>query len=238
MDMIDVVGYTRVSTEEQAREGISLDYQELKIRSYCATYDLNLVRMIPDPGESAKSLDRPGWREVEQMLRTGAVAGAVIYKLDRLTRSLRDWSYLIDTYFRDRLKQQRQLHSFSERIDTSTATGRMFLNVVMTIAQWEREIISERTRDNMGLMKARGERVGSVPFGKDLAEDGKTLIDNATELETIRLMKLLRGERKSFRAIAAALEALGITTKGGNEVWTPCSIQRIIERDVTTQAAG
>jgi len=89
-ELLSVDGYGRVSTDEQAREGLSLVHQERQIRRYCELYGLNLVRVVIDPGVSAKTLERDGLSEVLDDLRTGRVDGMVILKLDRLTRQLRD----------------------------------------------------------------------------------------------------------------------------------------------------
>lgn len=226
--MVPVDGYIRVSIDEQAKEGSSLINQREKIAAYCSLYELELQEVYEDAGLSAKGLDRPALQEHLERLRRGVVQGTVIYKLDRLTRSLRDWTYLIDTFYCE--KKGKSLFSVNDSVNTTTATGRMILNIIMTIAQWEREIISERTADNLQGKIRRGERVGKLRFGYDLADDGKTLLENATEQEAIRLMTQLRGEGRSLRAIAEALQALGIETKEGNELWLPATINRILQR--------
>ena len=201
-EMDDFLGYIRVSTEEQAIEGFSLENQAMKIRAYCELYGLNVARIIQDAGVSAKSLKRPGWQEVESLLSDNQVKGVVIYKLDRLTRNLGDWSYLIKTYFHDRAKNAKQLHSYSEKIDTSTATGRMFLNLVVMISEWEREIIAERTRDGLGVKRIRGEKLGGrMPFGKVLSEDGITLADEPGQQEAIAEMRRLQSEGLTLRRL-------------------------------------
>jgi site-specific DNA recombinase len=214
--------------------------QRTKVEGYCNLYELELARVVTDPGISAKSLDRPGWHEVEELLRSGQAEGLVIAKLDRLTRSLEDWAYLINTYFGDRARHPRQLFSVGDAIDTRTATGRMVLNIIMTIAQWEREIIAERTREAMAQKIRKGERAGKVRYGHrpDHAgpmhrESGNPLrvIDDATELEAIRLMRSLSDEGRSLRAIAEALRILGIGTKEGKTIWMPATINRILKRE-------
>lgn len=143
-----VDGYGRVSTEEQEKEGVSLVNQEQRIRDYCKLYGLNLVRMVTDPGVSAKTLDREGVQSVLDDLRRGHVAGLVITKLDRLTRSLGDWSSLIDEFFSK--DAGLRLFSVNDSIDTGTASGLLVLDVLMSVAQWERRIIAERTSDAAG----------------------------------------------------------------------------------------
>src|SRR4029077_8639452 len=100
--------------------------------------------------------DRPGIAAVlAELRRRGGAEGVVIAKLDRLTRSLRDWADLIDEFFSDR--GTRRLFSVGDSIDTRSAGGRLVLNVLMTVAQWEREVIGERTRDALGAKIRRGE---------------------------------------------------------------------------------
>jgi DNA invertase Pin-like site-specific DNA recombinase len=234
MKHLRVIGYTRVSTEEQASGGFSLDAQAAKIRAYCELYELELARIESDPGFSGKDLERPGVSAVLAELRRrkngDAVDGLVVAKLDRLTRSLRDWQALIEEHFDER--RGKRLFSVEESIDTRRASGRLVLNVIMTVAQWEREVIGERTRDALQAKIARGERCGKVRFGHDLAGDGRSLVENAREQEAIRLMEGWRAEGKSLRAMCRLLEEMGIETKEGGRVWLPMTIKRILSRPV------
>ena len=169
-DMMDVIGYARVSTDEQSKEGVSIDAQIAKIKAYCMLYGLNLVDVVVDAGVSAKTLKRPGLQSALAMLKAKKAGGMVIAKLDRLSRSVKDWNSLIDLYFGE--KAGKQLCSVNDQIDTRTASGRLVLNVLMSVAQWEREATGERTRDALQHKITKGERVGKVPFGFDLADDG------------------------------------------------------------------
>ena len=234
--MLRVIGYVRVSTEEQASGGFSLEAQEAKIRGYCDLYELELLRIVSDPGASAKSLDRPGMKVVLDELRSrkSRAEGLVLAKLDRLTRSVGDWSELIKEFFRD---EKRKLFSVGEAIDTRTATGRMVLNMIMTIAEWEREIIGERTRDALQAKISRGERCGKVRYGSDL--DGEVLdadghpyllVRNDAETEAVELMRRWRGEGKSLREICRALESAGVRTKEGRATWQAATVRRILGR--------
>jgi len=140
-----VVCYCRVSTADQADGGISLEAQVAKMQAYAALYDLTIVEVVTDAGESAKSLNRPGLQAALGMLKAGKADGLLIVKLDRLTRSIADWQDLIDAYFGER--GGKQLLSVNDSIDTRTAAGRLVLNVLITVAQWERETIGERTKE-------------------------------------------------------------------------------------------
>jgi DNA invertase Pin-like site-specific DNA recombinase len=137
-----VVGYVRVSTQEQATSGHSLGSQRAKIVAYAALYDLELVEIVVDEGQSGKSLKRPGIERALAMMASGEVSAILVAKIDRLTRSLSDWQHLIRNYFSE--SAGGQLLSVSDSIDTRTATGRMVLNMLLTVAQWEREAIGER----------------------------------------------------------------------------------------------
>ena len=108
----------------------------------------------------------------------------------------------------------------------------MVLNVLMSVAQWEREIISERTKDALQAKIGRGERCGKLRYGYDLAADGRTLVRNEREQETIRVMKEWRAGGKTFREMVKMVEDLGIETKEGNRVWLPSTIHRILTRPV------
>jgi DNA invertase Pin-like site-specific DNA recombinase len=230
MPTLRVIGYVRVSTEEQATGGFSLEAQEAKIRGYCALYELDLTGLHSDPGASGKTLDRPGLTAAlaELRRRKGGPDGIVLAKLDRLTRSLADWAALINEFFRD---ERRRLFSVGEQIDTRTATGRMVLNLIMTIAEWEREVIGERTSDALQAKIRRGERCGRLRFGYDLADDGKTLIPNPHEQEAIARMRVWRAQGKTYRDLVQLVEDLGIDTKGGG-IWRPQTIRQILTRPV------
>jgi DNA invertase Pin-like site-specific DNA recombinase len=237
MPRMRVVGSVRVSTEEQGQEGVSLKNQEDKIRDYCKLYDLELARVETDPGVSAKTLDRPGLKSALEDLRRGksgrkdgpAVDGLVIYKLDRLTRSIGDWDHLIKEYFND--KVGKGLFSVSDQIDTRTAGGRMFLNLIIIIAQWEREIIAERTRDALQGKIRRGERCGKVRFGYDLSPDGRSLVPNDREQDAIGRMRAWKASGKTYRDLVELLKEYGVDTKDGG-IWRPATVRQILVRPI------
>ena len=161
-----VLGYTRVSIEDQERSGLGLEDQEAKIKSYCDLYDLDLVTLLNDTASGKSMHNREGFQQSLAALRKGEAEGLIVAKLDRLTRSVRDLGTLLEDYF----EKQYSLFVVQEQVDTRTAAGRLMLNVLMSVAQWEREIISERTTDALAAKRLRGEKTGgSVPFGFDLA---------------------------------------------------------------------
>lgn len=217
------IGYVRVSTEEQAREGVSIAAQEAKLRAYASLYDLELVDVVIDAGVSAKSLDRPGLQAALARIDAGEAEGLVIAKLDRLTRSVGDWSTLIDGWFGKRAA----LLSVGDQIDTRTAAGRLVLNVLVSVAQWEREAIGERTAAALAHKKAQGEHVGAPAYG--FRVEGVGLAEVADELEAVCVMQELRAAGATLQAIADELNARGIATKRGGR-WYPTTVKNILAR--------
>lgn len=202
------VGYVRVSTVEQAREGVSLDNQEAKIRAYASFNDLDLKEVIREEGTSAKSLDREGMNRLLKMVDAGKVEAVIVYKLDRLSRKTIDTLNLIE------LLEAKGVafHSISEKVDTKSATGRFFLTIISAIAQMERDVISERTRDALAHKKANGEWIGGVPFGFKVK--GNHLVEDPEQLKVIQKAKRLRRRGKSLRDIAGRLNlSLGYVHK-------------------------
>lgn len=222
-----VILYARVSTLDQC-DGISLETQRARMEAYAALYELQVVETIMDAGESAKSLNRSGLRRALDMLRMDMADGLVTAKLDRLTRSVADWQTLIDDYFGE--KAGKQLFSVADAIDTRTAAGRLVLNVLLSVAQWERETTGERTREALRHKIRNGERCGKVRFGYDLAGDGKTLVPHPAEQSAIALMMDLRRSGLTLRQIAATLTAQSIPTKEGGP-WTHTAVARILGRE-------
>lgn len=223
-----VIAYARVSTTDQADLGVSLDAQQAKMVAYANLYGLEIVETVIDAGESAKSLNRPGLQRAMGLLRVGKAEGLLIAKLDRLTRSVADWQALIDGVFGE--KAGKQLFSVADAIDTRTAAGRLVLNVLLCVAQWERETTAERTREALRHKIRKGERCGKVRYGFNLGADGKTLVENTEEQTVIGLMHDLRAAGYSLQQIADELTARNIYTKEGNAKWVHTAVNRILNR--------
>ena len=217
------IAYLRVSTDKQADKGVSLEAQQDKAKAYASLYDLDLVEVIVDAGESAKSLDRPGLQRALAMLKTGQADALLVVKLDRLTRSVVDLGKLIETYF---APGKAALMSVGEQIDTRSAAGRLVLNILASVSQWERETIGERTSVAMQHKQAKGEYIGGhAPYGFDLA-DGE-LVRNEAEQTVIAQAKQLHAAGLSLRKIAAELDRQGIKTRKGSTFAAP-QIQRMV----------
>src|ERR1022692_3221138 len=203
------LGYVRVSTDKQAERGISLEVQAEKIRAMAVIHESKLAEIIVDGGESAKSLNRPGMARLLAMVDAGEVQTVIIAKLDRLTRSVKDLCTLLERFERRGVA----LVSVAESLDTSSAGGRLVLNIMTAVSQWEREAIGERTRDALNHKRNRGERTGNIPFGSRLAADGKHLEPDSTEQAALAEIQRLRNEGKAMRKIAANLNERAYRTR-------------------------
>jgi len=228
---ITVIGYVRVSTEQQADGGVSIDTQREKLRAYATAMDLTLVETIEDAGVSAKSVDRPGLQRALSALEHGEATGLLVTKLDRLTRSVRDLGDLVETYFASRFA----LLSVSDSIDTRTAAGRLVLNVLTSVAQWEREAAGERTRDALAHLRSSGIRLGGEAMGWRRAEatdaDGRRLVEGIDEeRETVAMILFHSRNGRSLRAICAELTEAGRRTKKGGR-WSPKVVRAILMRE-------
>jgi site-specific DNA recombinase len=211
--MTRTVAYLRVSTDKQADKGVSLDAQRAKVAAYASLYDLDLVEVIVDAGESAKTMDRPGLQRALAMLKKGTAEALLVVKLDRLTRSVRDLGDLVERYF---APGRAALLSVGEQIDTRSAGGRLVLNVLASVSQWEREAIGERTSTAMQHKVSLGEYTGGpVPYGSALAVDGMHLEDSAGEQAVLVEARRLRASGLSLRAVARELDAQGFKSRVG-----------------------
>jgi len=218
-----VIGYVRVSTEDQAAHGVSLEAQRRKLEQYSELFDHELVDVVIDAGASAKSLKREGLSSALARLDAGEAEGLLVAKLDRLTRSVKDLGSLLDDYFRARFS----LLSVADQIDTSTAAGRLVLNVLASVSEWEREAIGERTSAALQHKIANGEHVGAPALGFDVVKG--RLKKNKEEAATINRLRELAAEGRTLRDIAATLKEEGFKTKrGGN--WHPQTVSRVLKR--------
>ncbi len=206
------IGYVRVSTLSQVEDGCSLEAQRRKIEAYCALHDLPLSEIISDEGLSAKTVrNRPGIQKVIGLVRSGKVDNVIIYRLDRMARNLRECSELAELM----QKKGTALHSVTEKLDTGSATGRLFYNLLSAMGQWERELIAERTVTGMEVKRAKHERISRfAPYGYMFDNDDK-LVECEQEQSVVRLIQRLRGEGYSIRGIAKFLENHGYRNRNG-----------------------
>jgi len=225
-DRIRTVGYIRVSLEKQADNGISLESQKARIEAYAELYGLDVIAVDVDAGESAKPLDREGLQRALGRLTTGEAEALLIVKLDRLTRSVRDLGLLLEQYFSNGTAYT--LMSVNENLDTRTASGRLVLNVLASVSQWERETIGERTSEALKHKASIGEYTGGiVPYGYVLSRDGVRLTPNPNEQKVIKRAIKLRKRGYSLRAIAEALVKDGYLNRSGR-MFNPSAVKKML----------
>ena len=219
------IGYVRVSTQGQAEDGVSLDAQEAKVRSWADLNGAAEVVIYRDEGISGKRADnRPGL--VAALDAVGKGDALIVYSLSRLSRSTRDTLALSDLL----TKKEADLVSLSEKIDTTSAAGKMVFRLLAVLSEFERDQISDRTRFALAHKRTLGEKTGgSVPYGFRVRK-GK-LYPIPAEQKAVRLILDLHGKGESLRDIGRHLTAAGIARKNGSGTWHPQSVLRIIERE-------
>lgn len=234
-EALRVIPYRRVSSDEQATRGVSLEAQEERLDAYCRTEGLRVVCGLCDPGRTGGDMDRPGLKRALELLDGGEADGLVVVKLDRLTRCLRDWELLCDRYFLP--GRGKRLCVVMDPVDLESATGRMLARIRIAVGQHELETTIERTADAMLHKRSKGERLGTIPYGQELdpfgarSADGRLigLRDNHLELGTLSIMKARRAAGDSYRSIAATLNAGGFPTRSGRP-WAASTVQQILAR--------
>lgn len=208
------VGYVRVSTEDQADKGLSLDAQRDRIKRYAELYGLELVMILEDKGVSAKTLKRDGVQAALMVLERGEAQALVVSALDRLTRSVKDLGDLLDEYFGE---GGAQLLSVAEQIDTRTAGGRLVLNILGSVAQWQRENISENTARVARYKREQGEYTGGhVRYGYAIDPKSRKLVPETREQRIKAIAIELRNKGRSLREIGRELARRGFLTRKGS----------------------
>lgn len=219
--------YIRVSTEDQAREGFSLGEQEEKLRQLCKYKDFEIYKVYKDAGISAKNMkDRPAFQEMLEDMKAGKLNYIVAYKLDRVTRSVRDLEVLITTL--------EDYHCFlicdRDDVNTSTANGRFFVRMLTVLSQLEIEIVSERTKFGLNGAIKSGHIPGKCPFGYYRDTDKTLKINNSTKDLVIRIFEMYL-EGKSYQAIANILNSEKINSPTKKK-WIDSTIDRIINNKI------
>jgi len=222
------VAYVRVSTEEQAREGVSLDAQEARIAAYALALGWEVSEVVRDAGASAKSLKRPGIDRIIAGVRAGEIDRVIILKLDRATRSTRDLATLLDLF----AKHGAALVSVSEHLDTASAAGRLVVNMLGVVAQWEREAIAERTSLALSHKRSQGHAYGPTPFG--YRREGAELVAVAAEQEAIREARRMSVAGRPYRAIANMLEERGVRPHRGR-AWHASTVRAMLSSRIAQE---
>jgi DNA invertase Pin-like site-specific DNA recombinase len=207
--------YTRKSTEE----GLDQDYNSLEAqRDACAAYIASqagegwAVVKTPydDGGLSGATMERPALQHLLDDIRAGAIDVVVVYKVDRLTRSLADFAKIVEILD----AEQVSFVSVTQQFNTTSSMGRLTLNVLLSFAQFEREVTAERIRDKIAASKKKGMWMGGVvPLGYDVVD--RKLVVNEEEAKTVRTLFDLYRDRRTVKAVQEEAARRGLRTKAG-----------------------
>jgi site-specific DNA recombinase len=207
--------YTRKSTEEGLEQEFnSLEAQREAATAYIASQRqagwAALPQRYDDGGFSGASLDRPALRQLLADVEAGSIDCVVVYKVDRLSRSLPDFARLIELFDRFGVS----FVSVTQEFNTTTSLGRLTLNILFSFAQFEREIIGERTRDKLGAARRKGKWTGGSPvLGYDIGPQGGRIVVNESETVRVRAIFQIAAQADSFEAAFQAVRAQGLRTK-------------------------
>lgn len=225
--MKKALGYVRVSTEEQAKGGVSLDMQRAKIHAYAALEDMELVEILADEGISGCSIKiRPGVQRLLQIVRAKEVQAVIIYKLDRLARNT------VEALEIAQLMDQRNisLHSITEKLDTRSALGKFFFTLLASLAEMERGIISERISAAMERKREKGEPLNNNPaYGYRIVDF--RVVPDLEEQQVIRRIRSLHAERHTIYGIIDVLSREGRFNRKGRP-FGKTQVHAIIQRKV------
>jgi DNA invertase Pin-like site-specific DNA recombinase len=206
-----VLGYVRVLTSEQASSGAGLEAQRRAIIAECERRGWHLVETLEDAGYSARDLRRPGIQEGLRALQRGEASALVVAKLVRLSRSMLDFSKLMATATREHWA----LVALDVAVDTSTPSGEAMANMLATFSQFERRLISQRTKEALAVKKAAGVRLGRPP---------------TMPQTVVRRIQRQRARGDSLRKIADDLNRAGVPTAQGGVRWYAATVRHVLLR--------
>lgn len=219
---MNALGYVRVSTEEQAREGVSLENQRERIRSYCEYKGLELLQIIEDAGVSGgKNKARPGFVALLDRIESNGIEAVVLYSLERLSRDMLTLLAL------ERLLDEKdiELHTVEGQVDTGNPDGWLNFAMKAFLGEMERRQVKYRTKKAMEYKKQQGSVVGAVPYG--YRRNGNGLEPDEREQTVIAFINACYAKSFKLKTICAALHEKGFFTRKGRD-FTPEQIRRII----------
>lgn len=207
--------YTRKSTEEGLEQEFStLDAQREAAEAYISSQQgdgwIALPDRYDDGGFTGANTERPGLQKLLGDIQDGKIDCVVVYKVDRLSRSLLDFAQMMKTFDR----HQIAFVAVTQQINTASSAGRLMLNVLLSFAQFERELIAERTRDKMGAARRKGKWLGSAPvLGYDVDRQNRRLVVNPDEAAQVQQIYELYLARESLRHVVDELRRRGWRNK-------------------------
>lgn len=224
MGGLRVVGYSRVSSSEQAGDGVSLDAQRARIEQWAEATDAQLLDVVEDPGVSGSRPlgGRPGGQRIEALLssRNPEADAVAVCRLDRLGRDAAENLALLRRFSEGKVG----LVSILDRLDLSTPQGRAMAGVASVFGQLERELIGERTAEALGRLREQGLAYGPTPYG--YVREGNFLMPNEDEKQVVQKITEMRASGHSYRSVAEWLNNEAIPAKRGGR-WSPMAVRSV-----------
>jgi site-specific DNA recombinase len=219
--------YTRVSSRNQLEpEFNSLEAQKERLEAYCKAQDYSVYRLYEDGAYSGDSLDRPALRQMMADIREGRINCVVAYKIDRLTRSVKDFHELLALFER----QNVSFVAVTQNLDTQTPTGRLMRNILLDFAQFEREMTADRTRDKMHQRAQKGMwNGGNVPYGFE--NQNKKLVPRTQEAQRIKFMFEHFSKSPSLAGLRDELARRGWMNRAGKP-WSKTALAHVLANPI------
>jgi DNA invertase Pin-like site-specific DNA recombinase len=231
--MNNCVLYCRVSTLEQTDFGVSLDSQAEKLTAYAGMTGLTVAKLIREEGVSAKIpfAHRPGGREAQRLLHTGAAEHICAVKLDRMFRDTVD-ALTQSTVWDKAGVTMHILDLGGSMVNSASPMGRMMLTVIASLGELERSLIASRTADALAFKKSRREVYSPVPFG--FRREGDRLVPDPEEMALVVRIRKMHAAGVSLNRIAGTLNEEGISGKTGGR-WYATTVRKILANDLHSQ---
>lgn len=205
------IAYCRVSTDEQGDSGAGLEAQRAAIDAEATRRGWGEIRVYTDVASGKSTKRRTQLAAALRELADGRASVLVVAKLDRLSRSMLDFA----TLTAQAAREGWSIVALDIGVDTSTVNGELIANIIMSLAQWERRIIGQRTKDALSAVKGRGTKLGRP---------------TVVAREAVAIIRAMRGSGSSYRRIAAALNDAGIPTAQGGREWYASTVRAIEQR--------
>lgn len=215
-----VVTYSRVSTEEQAQDGFSLQAQQKRMRAYARSRGWEIVEEYVEKGQSGRTIERPEY--LRMMEESEGWDLLLVWKLDRIHRDSLNFSKMMAAM----RKAEKEFVSIWENFDSTTMAGRFAMDIIMRIAQLESEILGERVTMGLQQKNLRGGCTGPAPYG--YMNEEKELVIIEDQANVVRWMFTMRCQGYSFERIAYRLNMNGVTTRKGKK-WRCCTVGEILK---------
>ena len=217
------IGYIRVSSAQQAQEGVSLEAQQAKIEQWCSANGYELVNVFKDEGISGKRMDtRPGLQDALASVKKGNAF--VFYSMSRVARSTKDMLAIGELI----TKKKADMVSLIENIDTTSASGKMMFQMLAVLAEFERNLGGERTANVLQNKKANNQKYcNKTPYGFKRVDDRLEQVKQ--EVMVVAEIQQARAKGQTLQSIADGLNSRGIPTKT-NKQWQPATIHLLLQR--------